>query len=128
MGCRSGASRAGADMRSASKRIVVGRIAGVFGVKGWLKVVSYTSPRENILNYTPWQLQLKDTWREVRLQDWKAHHKGLTVVLEGIILYAHDVGFNEFLENKLTNSFSRHFDDIVLGSESTGGDRVRFLL
>jgi len=71
-------------MRSASKRIVVGRIAGVFGVKGWLKVMSYTSPRENILNYTPWQLQLKDTWREVLVQDWKAHNKGLTVALEGI--------------------------------------------
>jgi 16S rRNA processing protein RimM len=71
-------------MRNAAKRIVVGRIAGVFGVKGWLKVMSYTSPRENILNYTPWQIQLKDTWREVCVQDWKAHNKGLTVVLEGI--------------------------------------------
>ena len=71
-------------MRGAAKRIVVGRIAGVFGVKGWLKVMSYTSPRENILNYTPWQLQLKDTWREVRVQEWKAHNKGFTVAFEGI--------------------------------------------
>src|SRR3990172_4221844 len=71
-------------MRNAEKRIVVGRIAGVFGVKGWLKVMSYTSPRENILHYTPWQLQLKDTWREVSVQDWKAHNKGLTIALEGI--------------------------------------------
>lgn len=71
-------------MRNAEKRIVVGRIAGVFGVKGWLKVMSYTSPRENILHYTPWQLKLKDTWREVSVQEWKAHHKGLTIALEGI--------------------------------------------
>ena len=71
-------------MRNAEKRIVVGRIAGVFGVKGWLKVMSYTSPRENILNYTPWQLKSKDTWRNVCVQDWKAHNKGLTVAFVGI--------------------------------------------
>lgn len=71
-------------MRNAEKRIVVGRIAGVFGVKGWLKVMSYTSPRENILHYTPWQLEIKDMWREICVQDWKAHNKGLTVAFEGI--------------------------------------------
>lgn len=71
-------------MRGAEKRIVVGRIAGVFGVKGWLKVMSYTNPRENILHYTPWQLKLKDTWREVCVQDWKEHNRGFTVAFEGI--------------------------------------------
>jgi len=29
-------------------------------------------------------LKLKDTWREVCVQDWKAHNKGLTVAFEGI--------------------------------------------
>jgi len=74
----------GADMRSVAKRIVVGRIAGVFGVKGWLKVMSYTSPRENILNYNPWFLHLNDTWREVSVKDRKTHNKGLTVAFEGV--------------------------------------------
>jgi 16S rRNA processing protein RimM len=36
--------------------ICVGHIFGVQGVKGWVKVFSDTSPRENILNYSPWKI------------------------------------------------------------------------
>lgn len=34
--------------------MIVGRISGVFGVRGWVKVYSYTQPRDNIFNYSPW--------------------------------------------------------------------------
>lgn len=34
--------------------ITVGKITGHFGVKGWLKVYSYTQPMENISNYSQW--------------------------------------------------------------------------
>ena len=37
--------------------VVVGRIAGLYGVKGWFKVISYTEPRRNILDYQPWHLE-----------------------------------------------------------------------
>ena len=36
--------------------ICVGNITGPHGVKGWVKVFSNTSPRENILNYNPWRI------------------------------------------------------------------------
>jgi 16S rRNA processing protein RimM len=36
--------------------ICVGNITGVHGVKGWVKVFSDTSPRENILSYSPWRI------------------------------------------------------------------------
>ncbi|TNF36614.1 MAG: ribosome maturation factor RimM, partial [Gammaproteobacteria bacterium] len=32
----------------------VGKVSGVFGVKGWVKVYSYTDPMEGISNYSPW--------------------------------------------------------------------------
>lgn len=73
-----------ADMRHAAKRIVVGRIAGVHGVKGRVKIMSYTSPRENILHYTPWQLRLDTETRATAPRDWNLQHKGLVVALEGI--------------------------------------------
>nr|WP_207161439.1 ribosome maturation factor RimM [Rhabdochromatium marinum] len=34
----------------------MGRIVGVFGVRGWVKVLSATEPLENILKYSPWWL------------------------------------------------------------------------
>jgi len=37
--------------------VVVGRVAGLYGVKGWLKVISHTEPRRNILDYQPWHLE-----------------------------------------------------------------------
>jgi 16S rRNA processing protein RimM len=39
-----------------SQWLPLGRIVGVFGIKGWVKVVSYTDPREAILSYPEWHL------------------------------------------------------------------------
>jgi len=36
--------------------VAVGRFSGVFGVRGWLRVLSYTRPPENLLGYRPWQV------------------------------------------------------------------------
>ncbi len=36
--------------------VTLGRIAAAHGIKGWVKVHSETSPRENILGYSPWLL------------------------------------------------------------------------
>ncbi len=42
--------------RAAPQWLAIGRIVGVFGVKGWVKIESYTEPREAILNYPEWHL------------------------------------------------------------------------
>ena len=34
--------------------ICVGHVLGAQGLKGWVRVFSHTSPRENILDYGPW--------------------------------------------------------------------------
>lgn len=40
-----------------SDLVVVGRVTGLHGIKGWLKLASYTEPRENLLHYHPWYMQ-----------------------------------------------------------------------
>jgi len=45
----------------------VGQVSGVFGVKGWVKVYSFTDPRENILQYSPWILRKNNQIHEVKL-------------------------------------------------------------
>jgi len=35
-------------------RILIGKVSGCFGVKGWLKIFSYSDPRENITSYESW--------------------------------------------------------------------------
>lgn len=39
-----------------TRKITLGHITGVFGVKGWLKVHSDTHPRENIVTFSNWYL------------------------------------------------------------------------
>lgn len=45
------------DMGQRKDDICVGHITGVQGLKGWLRVFSDTSPRENIVEYSPWMLK-----------------------------------------------------------------------
>ncbi len=62
--------------------IVLGRISGLFGVRGWVKVFSHTSPRANILDYRSWHLQRAGSWEAYRLQEGKVHGKGVIARLE----------------------------------------------
>jgi len=63
--------------------VVVGRISGVYGVRGWVRVRSYTEPRENILRYSPWLLKSSDGWRSCALEEGRPHGKGIVVRLAG---------------------------------------------
>lgn len=63
---------------SASKRVTLGRITGLFGVKGWVKVHSYTEPRENIVEFATWILEHDGETHRVDLE--AGHSQGKTVV------------------------------------------------
>jgi 16S rRNA processing protein RimM len=45
--------------------ICVGHILGAQGIKGWVRIFSNTSPRENIVNYGPWHLELGEQLKTV---------------------------------------------------------------
>lgn len=65
---------------------VLGKISGYYGVKGWLKIYSYTQPRENIVRYKNLKVKLaKGRWQDIRLDSGKAHGKGVV---------AHFIGYD----------------------------------
>jgi len=78
-------SYGGSDMQDGSQQIVVGRISGIYGVQGWLKVMSYTRPRDNILTYSPWLVKLDENWQEMVLLDGRVQGKGLVAKIEGVV-------------------------------------------
>ncbi len=43
-------------MTAASRRVPIGRIVGLYGVQGWLKIESWAEPRMRIFDYQPWLL------------------------------------------------------------------------
>ena len=64
--------------------VVMGRISGLFGVQGWVKIFSHASPRERILDYSPWYIKINGAWEEHRLQAGKRQGKGVVAHLQGV--------------------------------------------
>ena len=62
----------------------VGKISGVFGVKGWVKVFSFTDFRENILSYSPWLLMKDGESKQAKVVDGKLQGKVVVAQLEGV--------------------------------------------
>ena len=65
-------------------RVVLGRIAGVFGVKGWVKVFSHTEPRQAILEYPDWLLKRGNSWQAVTVEDGKLQGKSVIAKLTDV--------------------------------------------
>jgi 16S rRNA processing protein RimM len=66
------------------RRIIVGKISGLYGVQGWVKVLSYTRPVENILSYTPWLLGRSGQWESREVIEGSTHGKGLIAKLDAV--------------------------------------------
>jgi 16S rRNA processing protein RimM len=58
--------------------VVVGRLGAPYGIKGWLKVHSFTRPSGNILQYHPWLIRTNGEWQPVALQ--VAEQRGNSIV------------------------------------------------
>ncbi|MCW8887855.1 MAG: ribosome maturation factor RimM [Gammaproteobacteria bacterium] len=70
-------------MTSDNDFIVVGKISGLYGVRGWVRVFSYTQPRENITTYKTWYLQDGSGWTPFELESGRLHSKGVVAKLVG---------------------------------------------
>ena len=57
--------------------IVIGKLVGVYGIKGWFKILSFTRPRENIFTYSPWLIKQNGDWQGMQLSEGKPQGKGL---------------------------------------------------
>ncbi len=64
---------------------MLGRITGPFGVRGWVKVLSFTDPPEALLGYPALQADPPAAGRrELRPAEGRRHGKGLVVRFEGV--------------------------------------------
>lgn len=55
--------------------IVLGRIAGLFGVRGWVKVFSHTEPREAVVKYDGLLYRKRDEWLPLSIVEGRRHAK-----------------------------------------------------
>lgn len=72
--------------------IELGKIVGVWGVKGWLKVFSYTRDRQDINQYDEWLLvpqrlespQSSADWKSVKVEKCRAQGQHVVAQLAGV--------------------------------------------
>lgn len=67
---------------TATEYVVLGHVSKSHGVQGWVNVVSYTQPIENILQYHPWYLKLKNSWQVTKVVKQRASAKSILVQFE----------------------------------------------
>jgi len=83
---RGGADKGTSTEGDEQRFVTLGRVSGAHGIQGWVKVHSDTSPRENIVSYSPWYL-LRDGRREA----WKVNAGRL----QGKVVVAKLAGCND---------------------------------
>ena len=62
--------------------ITLGKIAGVYGVRGWVRVHSLAQPIENILKYKRWWIA-RGAGFEAKLLEGAAHANGIVAHISG---------------------------------------------
>ena len=65
-------------------KLILGRVNGLYGLRGWVKVFSDTDPREGIASYDPVYLGRGNSWREVRIEGGQIQGKGVVLKFEGV--------------------------------------------
>ena len=71
-------------MSKQDTHIQLGAIQGVFGIKGWLKIFSFCRPKEQILDYSNWELRTPSNADVYELQEGKLHGNGIVAKLQNI--------------------------------------------
>ncbi|AXT29825.1 ribosome maturation factor RimM [Pseudoalteromonas tunicata] len=56
--------------------IVVGKLGAPYGIKGWLKVHSFTDDPVGIFDFSPWLIGQQGKWQSFKVVDWRRHSKG----------------------------------------------------
>ncbi|MCC5792375.1 MAG: ribosome maturation factor RimM [Legionellaceae bacterium] len=64
--------------------VVVGRFGKAHGLRGLVKVHSFTQPEDNILRYSHWHMQSSAGWVPVKLEDVRMQGRSLLAKVEGI--------------------------------------------
>lgn len=71
-------------MSTKSNLVNVGRITAVFGIKGWVKVHSYTEPQDNLFKYRPWLLKTPHGIKEIEIDEARPHGDAYVAHIKGV--------------------------------------------
>ncbi len=69
-------------MNNSSEWLIVGKFGRPHGIKGFITVVSFTEPRDNILNYVDWHFYIDNQWTLLDITETKINNKSILVKIK----------------------------------------------
>jgi len=66
-----------------NNQVVLGKITSPYGIRGWLKIHSYTDKKDNIIYYQPWIIHFHNEYHEIKLEDWKTRASSFIIKIKG---------------------------------------------
>ena len=66
------------------KLVTLGRISGAYGIKGWVKIQSYTEQRDDIARFKDWILEKRDGMQRVTVESSRPQGRDVVAKLEGV--------------------------------------------
>lgn len=71
-------------MSQEQAKFIAGKLGAPYGIKGWLKVHSFTDDPEGIFDFSPWLIGQQGNWQTVEVVDWRRHNKGFIAKLANV--------------------------------------------
>ena len=65
-------------------KVVIGRVSSPHGIKGWIKILSYTDPLENIFSYKSIFLRKRNDYLPFEIEDYSISGKIIRMKLKGV--------------------------------------------
>lgn len=70
-------------MNKQTEWVVVGRFGRPQGLKGLVRVISFTEPANNIIDYMPWHVSIQGQWQPIKISAVESHTKFILVQVDG---------------------------------------------
>jgi 16S rRNA processing protein RimM len=77
-------ARPSSSQQPPEQGVVGGKVTTVHGVRGWLKIHSFTIPEGNIFDYQPWWIEMPDGWTTVEIDSFQPVAKGFIAHIKGL--------------------------------------------
>jgi len=72
------------EKKQIDQPVILGKVIGHFGVQGWVKIFSYTKPKQAILEYKQMELKEKNQWKSIEIEEGKMHGKNVLIKIRSI--------------------------------------------
>ena len=101
------------------KKAAIGKFGKAFGVRGWIKIHSFTIPKEDILTLVPWLIERNGQWQEIAVEASKIQHQNIIIKLKNVAdvdavkLYTN---LNIFIDHALLPKLPKneyYWDDLI---------------